>query len=417
MNSVNFTKTIIFNVLILFCLISKAQTTIGDSVITSTATFYKSNSPYILNGTIYVRYRANLIIEPGVKILVDKSKKILNAGTISLNGNAKDSIIVVPSNTSNYSNFIIKDTLLGSVSSMSYVNASYFNNLVKAGTVSNSYVHHCQTGIVANTVTNCIVNNCDNGVRSADILNTKISNCNTGINISNSIKLNNSEIVNNKKGITNSISKGSSMSLKIDNTKINNNGLGIDLYTAVGMSSGFFSYFSFTQNEIMGNDTGMVCTGENYYFNENDMIAGTKICNNKTYNFVYPILLKDITIGGVCWCSNDSLEIRKKIYDGHTNNSDLGYVNFPRFQKDCGFITGIEENIKNSESNLILNSINNSLLFKKEINEFEILSSNGSRLNIKLIEPNTYDLNNIKTGLYLIRYKIGEQFYVEKIML
>ena len=99
-----------------------ADTTYVSGHITSDANWTKANSPYIVEGDVYVDSLVTLTIEPGVKVKLDSMKCIEIKGTLNAIGTESDSIIITRNGTARWERLWFKPA---STDSLSYCRIEY----------------------------------------------------------------------------------------------------------------------------------------------------------------------------------------------------------------------------------------------------------------------------------------------------
>jgi hypothetical protein len=333
-------KLLVFFILIAFYNCSYSQTIIGDSAVYGECVFSKVKSPYLLTGTINIKPRSVLTIEPGVKILIsDKAKKIFVEGKLNVIGKTSDSVFLTPETVFSKSDFTIEKSSLSPNSSIKiyYMVVENFNNLYKywgwnTDTISSSRIHNCDIGIGGSiNVIKSYIHNCRIGMQNNRmIMNSIIANCSeTAFEAYYDYDIQYSIFHGNKIALKDLYKISSnSMFRKFKNNLVYNNQTGVEFYSTDGSI-----YSDFSKNYIHSNDSGLICYVNSGSIGQS-LLADNKICNNKFYNLVYTNRFYDFDVLNVCWCTNDANEIRRKIYDGKYNQ-DLGFVSFSSIITDC----------------------------------------------------------------------------------
>ena len=387
------------------------QTNVSGGIFSNT-TWSVSGSPYIVTGDIAVFPGYSLSIEPGVIIKFNTSTKLIIRGSILCNGIQTNKIIFT-SNTKNpkagswlgieienvqggkiigshilgeYAHTFIKilDSSNGQAVNLNHTeikNCNYafygkHNHSNHTVVLNNLNVHHNNYGyIYAQNValTNSIFSNGENGIHGwENIPNISISNC---------------EFFNfsiwpfNIEG-------------KIDNCYIHNNAVGIKMKPALVVTN------SIIQSSIIGvvSDYPFQIPGSNIYDNT--------ICNNTQYNFKHSYSYP-INVSNNCWCSSNTNDISKTIYDGYDNVS-LGIATFTPLNSNCSLNT-LEYTF---EQNFYPNPTRDQVVFKDESDKnYTVYDMNGI-IAMQGIVGKVLDVSHIPIGIYIIKIsKLNQSQY------
>ena len=400
-------KNILLFILILTGISTYGQTYVSGGIFANT-TWTINGSPYIVIGDIAIYPNRTLTVEAGTIIKFDSATTFYVRGTLQLNGE-EDQKIILTSNTENPSmsdwNGIQLENQQGGKIIGNYFQASYadrFINIVSVSdgeiiSISNSNISYCDFAFYGTTYTSdftiSLVNDTltDNNHgfvfgQNMTILNSVICNGNMGVHSweygSNNNTFKNTEFFNL---IDYSINVVSGL---VDSCHIHNNGIGIRMKPILDVRNSI----------IEENVIGILCQypvpvpGEIIYDNI--------IRNNTSYNFEhtqsYPI-----NIPSNCWGSSDPEEIGQTIYDAYDDVS-LGIVTFTPFNTDC-IPTNIDKDIKKNQKFIYPNPANDYIFIKSRTKVFyKIISVNGCVV-LEGYTTNKIDISSLDKGLYFIR--------------
>lgn len=370
-----------------------AQTIIKDTILYSKMTLSKNGSPYTINGNITIKAKGTLEVQAGVKLLItSKAHYILNDGTISIKGVKNDSIIIMP-NTNTKSGFYFTST--GSnPNTTSEFNYCVISNFSKLGiSAINSRVYNCDYGLERGAK-NCYIHNCKVGVNSGGyVTNTKIRNCNIAILNKSDFTYDSLDVQNNNVGIKEwGSSFGNSMFRSIKNSLFKNNVTGVEYYCTDGER-----YFKFNNNRIIDNDSGIVCVKKLYYITTETPFKNNKVCNN-TFNVVYRELYENSRLNDMCFCTNDTIEIRKRIYDGR-NYLEYAYLTLGNIELDCR----LDDNVSVADYLTLSGTVHQTTSFLKNGKVIVYNIDNNSFKQTNTDSDGNFVFDSLSEGNYIIK--------------
>jgi hypothetical protein len=368
-------KKIITIFLTLICVIinqrAYSQTNVSGSIHSNT-TWSLTNSPYHVTGNTYVFPGNTLTIEPGVRVIFDGNFELEIRGELIANGTSTNKIyfcgkmIITGTDTTyvlwkrvhieqnnkgkaSFSHCIFKDA------------QTAIENLLPTSALSNclfEYNTNAVAGFNINYTTPSIayMNNCIfryNGRGISFAMNTHFNNCSflhndEGIYVGNKSKLINCEFSYNRNGIN--IYNGD-----IRNSTFTYNDYGIKSFGFDGFGRQDSIRGCTIQYNEYGIDDSAYSSGENSLIVDNDIsfnkvgvrvnhagrltstytpiIKNNKLCHNIDYNAVN-ITNTNKNFTDNCFCTDDSVVIENKLYDGFDDVS-LGLLTYNIYDSSC----------------------------------------------------------------------------------
>lgn len=330
-------KSLLVTLIIICSFLSASAQTYISSDFYNNDTLRKSKSPYILNVDVVIFQNVEVFIEPGTTLMFN-GKSITVRGSIIAEGTATDSITFSTNDTLKGTSIIIQEN--------------------DKPTTYQLYMKHCIVENHKNFFTvdkqkywrrgafhfyNCNFRNNDVlfSSLSPSLDNTHFYNCtfynnNVGINFTSSANTNfiikKCSFINNDRGVAGGGVSGNNYSAaggvidscyftghrtyavmykNIKNSVIYNNKVGIrgraDNNTVA------------ENNEIIYNEIGAELEWSDNFATGNDFFKGNVICHNSEWN-IKNVSTNDGNVFHTCWCSTDSLQIRKTISDGYVDN-------------------------------------------------------------------------------------------------
>ncbi|MEO8771261.1 MAG: T9SS type A sorting domain-containing protein [Ferruginibacter sp.] len=420
---------------ILFSIVSNGQTNVGGGIYANTV-WTLSNSPYIVTNQLVLFPGYTLTIEPGVTIKFADGIGFECRGILIARGTASDSITF----TSNSTNAGI-GSWSGIVASalntptptdqvrMEYCKGMYATNFIDLdlayagpytfdhcyfyknekvnydGGVSGVYFNYCifeSNNSALNylqfggRVTHSTFFNNVNGVDGFEHVDSCIFHNNSGVALSPYGSANGNDVYDNNIGVR---CYFNSVNDTFINNQVHNNVVGVDILT---------------------------------YFNGFINFENNFLCNNSQYN-IKNSGTNDVDLSRNCWCTNDSLQIRSKIYDGYVDPA-FGLVTFTPIISNCNIpigptgptdptppVTTAPDSVifdrqitvyPNPVVNGVINIVLNKTIIQGSVNIFDIrgyqvYSSSfvGSRKTI---------YQKLPAGVYIVKVNDGKDFWVEK---
>lgn len=313
------------------------QTPVSGGIYNNT-TWYASNSPYIVTGDVAIYPGNTLTVEAGTMIKFDQDKRLIVRGTLLLNGEPKETIILTSNKQnpamSDWVGIVIENDQGGNVIGTNahgeyaerFMEIMYYSDNQPIN-LKNSVINDCNfafygfdhpsnyttildnDSIINNNVgfvygqnaliSNCVFANGQKGVHGWDGPN---------ITIKNSEFYNHSTYTVNIDGI-------------IDSCHIHDNEIGIRLRQYLKVSNCTIENNNIGIHAVM--NFPVSCEG----------IHDNIIRNSIKYNFLQEFRFP-INIPNNCWGLNSEEQIGLTIYDGYDNVS-LGLVNFSPYKTDC----------------------------------------------------------------------------------
>jgi hypothetical protein len=321
-------------------------------------------------------------------------------------GSASDSITLKPTTSTSKSDFYLEKIGESPKASfkLQYLIIEDFNSIYRASTwssdsIAHSRISNCDIGIEGSIrVVNCMINNCRIGMIGGFLISSTITNCSeAAFESRDSFTIQNSTLSNSPIGLKDgakNTGSSSSMMRVFKNNIVTGNTIGMEFYSSVSKE-----LYTFSGNNISENETGLIVySSGNLMANENN-----KICNNTEYNIEYTVKYYDMNAQGICWCTNDSLEIQCKIYDGY-KDVDLSFVDFLDYIQDCGedVITGIQP----SSSELSVEVYPNPFGDYLNLNGYKgdvVVSDITGKVIYQVYSENKLETSNWDSGIYLLR--------------
>lgn len=314
-------KNIYFSILILFAVVSNAQTNVSGGIYANT-TWSLTNSPYVVTGALTLFPGDTLKIEPGVVVKFDSGVGIEVRGTLISIGTITDSITFTSSSTTPAQGIwkgVFINNQLGASANIKYSIFKYGGygiqnaccwgggplNISRSVFDNNGIGFDGYAGWVA-TVDSCNFINNSYGVTQADkiITHSTFLNNNYGLYSTERINVYTSSFCNNNTALYGG--RGD-----LQNCTIMNNGTGVQSF--------YEGFTNVTGNTISKNNIGII-------LGTNGIGTNNNICSNTTYN-IENITANNISIVDNCWCDTNAASISNKIYDGYDNIS-YGLLNF-----------------------------------------------------------------------------------------
>jgi len=310
-----------FSILCLFhAQLLNAQTVLSNATLTQNTTWTIENSPYLIQGDLYVIDNVELIINAGVEVFFeDKAGIVLRNAKITAIGTITDSIYfgfsnVLIANTNQWKGILLEE---GAEITLKYCigkNSTYFLYALPAKSSCkvqnstfklNNYVFYRNSNLGNYAFENCHFENNDIGVENAN----KVVNCFFQYH---------SQFALSPFGIC-------------ENNEFTKNGI------AVKGSFSAQNGCTFLYNNIYENKTGIAMDT----FRNDIPFLNNKICNNSIFN-LYKIQRNtaNVQIPNNCWCTTDSTAIEESIWDGKDDASSGGSetVSFMPVLMDCNMV-------------------------------------------------------------------------------
>jgi hypothetical protein len=334
------TKTIAMSIILFLLFVGNVNAgTIVNSNIYTNTTWTAAGSPYIVSTNLIVFEPAQLTIDPGVIVKVDRDLGIEIRGTLKAVGNLSEPITFT-TNAANptmgiWKGFRFVSTSnplgVGSQVTMDYCIGMYAERLLDMDLAYHGpYIYeHC-------LFYKNIKVNYDGGMPT-----TIFNEC---LFVENQLgleypqfggKVSKSAFINNVDGISGF--ENADSCLFYGNTGVALSAYGsttncIVLKNNIGVKGYFNSVNKTFRNNYVGYNT--VGVELQSFFNGYITFKDNMICSNELYN-IKNSGTNNADLSNNCWCSDDSTFIRSTIYDGYTSGASSGLISFMPYANDC----------------------------------------------------------------------------------
>lgn len=326
-------RNLLFIISVFFCLClhskSFSQTQVTGTIF-GEEVWTKDKSPYVISGTFGVYPGGKLIIEKGVKVKVAWQTSITIKGSIIVNGTKEEPVTfrALSGDTVRQSWFGI--TITNGIEDIaSFKHASFFYGDFPLN--------------IRNSKGKIIITNCSFGTNYYSIYagGSKII-----VDSCLFLKSYDNSIYGGLGTITNStfINTGINFGGIIENCKLINGGVGAGSTTIVkncifdGGGVSVYHKEATITNCIIRNSNAAILVKENI---TSANIKNNKICDNKINVMLGFGQTSNFNISGNCFCTTDTVELRKKMWDAQ-NDVNLGIISFLPLQ-DCDVISNPED--------------------------------------------------------------------------
>ncbi len=405
----------------------KGQTYVSGGIYSNTI-WTLSNSPYVVISQLILFPDNTLTIEPGVIVKFNDGIGFECRGKLLAIGTLKDSITFTSSSTTPnqgiWKGIVVVGTTnplgVGNQLRMEYCKGMYATNFIDLDIAYHGpYIfNHCYF------YKNLRVNY-DGGMPGTYFNYCRFESNNSALNyvqfggrVSHSLFVNNVDGVNGFEHVDTCVFyNNTNIALSpygsaVGNTIYNNN-IGVKCYFNSGNNT-------FKQNQVYYNIVGVEMLS---FFNGYIQFQNNSICNNILFNLKNSGI-NNAYIPNNCWCLEDSIQIRTKIYDGYINPS-FGLVNFVPFISGCSINLGLPDSnaiyqklniypnpiIRNGTINISLNKNIN----QGEVNVFNVMGVkvyseffNGTQKTI---------ICKLPSGVYFVQVTNGSETWTKRILI
>ena len=449
-------KRALLTLLILIAFVANASTYVSGGIYSNTI-WTKANSPYIVTSNIVVFPSDTLTIQPGVTVKFYKNQSLSIRGWLIAVGTPIDSITFTSDSSSPYPGIW---SGVGPYSIYKYCSFYYANEIGSDSSVYHCSFLHCKTGLGSGAslaIKGCVfINNTTGYIPSnGNFVDSCLFKHNhLGIDYSSGAEF----LIQNNSFFKNDTAIYSANNGEIKNCNISQNDYGlvwvdqINIYGCIFDSNKHYAtnfyadqdtigYSTFRYNGIGIFNTTTSDNASQIYdntFEENDtgMTVGASlpnelICNNICYNKYYGVVCytsQNVDMKNNYWCFNDSIDIRKTIYDGYDDIS-LGLVivtPFDTFACDSsGLLTStvkaapnwknisVYPNPASSELSISMyQNVNGTIMLTNVLGQTMYTSTiTGNSGTVQKI-----DISSLQQGVYFLQLESNGQVLTKKVL-